>query len=155
MSKIVQEKFEVREPENRNDDPKGGWVSAESARRKDKRLFRGSQDARVVMEPGMHNDKGLDTPLNYLPPGTDIEAQRNSDIRKMGINSAGGMGNKRAEGDRTDVVTQRSLQRGFHRHPLRPTDDQYTREHNDAFYDEVHVDGVTGFVERNNYLDRA
>jgi hypothetical protein len=54
----------------------------------------------------------------------------------------------------TDDVTAGSLKTGFDRKECCPTDDQYTREHNDAFYDEVHVDGVTGFVERNNYLDR-
>ena len=54
----------------------------------------------------------------------------------------------------TNDVTQTSLRTGFDRKKLLPTDDMYTREHNDAFYDTVTVDGDEGFVERNNYLDR-
>lgn len=54
----------------------------------------------------------------------------------------------------TDDCSVKAFREGFDRKPLRPTDDQYTREHNDAFYDTVTVDGVEGFVERNNMLDR-
>ncbi len=153
MSKIVQEKFEVREPQNTNDDPRGGWVSDASAR-KEKGRRQGSEGRE--MRPGMLNKRAnsLDMPLNYLPPGMDIDAQHNADIREMGINSGGGLGNRLARGDRTQDINERSLRRGFDRKPLRPTDDQYTREHNDAFYDTVEVDGVVGFVERNNNLDR-
>ena len=42
-----------------------------------------------------------------------------------------------------------AVRKGFDRKKLLQTDDQYTREHNDAFYDDV-----GGFVERNNVLDR-
>jgi len=54
----------------------------------------------------------------------------------------------------TSDVNPTSIRQGFDRKALKPTDDMYTREHNDAFYDTVEVDGVEGFVERNNYLDR-
>jgi hypothetical protein len=152
MSKLVQEKFEIREPQNRNDDPKGGWVSDASARKA--KPHRDHSGGERVMRPGMLDDNGLDTPLNCLPPGMDIEAQENADIHEMGINSGGGLGNDRARGDRTQDINKRSLKQGFNRHPLRATDDMYTREHNDAFYDEIEVDGAVGFVERNNTLDR-
>jgi hypothetical protein len=154
MSKIVQEKFQVNEPQNTNDDPHGGWVSDASAR-KGKSRRQGSEASEML--PGMLNRSAnsLDMPLNYLGPGMDIDAQANADIREMGINSGGGLGNRLARGDRTQDVNQRSLREGFNRKPLRPTDDMYTREHNDAFYDTVEVDGVVGFVERNNMLDRS
>jgi hypothetical protein len=60
-----------------------------------------------------------------------------------------------AGGDVTNnEVNATSLRTGFARKKLLSTDDEYTREHNDAFYDAVEVDGVEGFVERNNMLDR-
>jgi len=154
MSKIVQEKFQVNNPQNTNDDPRGGWVSDASAR-KEKTRRPGSEDREMC--PGMLNKRAnsLDTAYNYLPPGMNIEAQRNADIREMGINSGGGLGNRLARGDQTQDINRRSLREGFDRKPLRPTDDQWTREHNDAFYDTVEVDGVEGFCERNNYLDRS
>jgi hypothetical protein len=156
MTKLVQEKFEVREPENRNDDPRGGWVTDKSARKERRPIRGGSQGEHLVMRrPGMHGGNSLNTPLNYLPPGMNIEDQENSDIREMGVNSGGGMGDELAGGDRTQDINRRSLREGFDRKPLRPTDDMYSREHNDAFYDEVEVDGVVGFVERNNYCDRS
>jgi len=60
------------------------------------------------------------------------------------------MGNALAQGDLTNSeVSAMSLRKGFDKKALLQTDDAYTREHNDAFYDDV-----GGFVERNNYLDR-
>jgi hypothetical protein len=61
-------------------------------------------------------------------------------------------------GGDTDVSNgcdAKSLDRGYHRMDMGGTDDQYTGEHMDLFYGEV-VDekGQSGFVERNNYLDR-
>jgi hypothetical protein len=47
-------------------------------------------------------------------------------------------------------VNRTSLIKGYDKKKLLQTDDVYTREHNDAFYDDV-----GGFVERNNYLDRS
>jgi hypothetical protein len=47
-------------------------------------------------------------------------------------------------------VNRTSLVKGYDKKKLLQTDDVYTREHNDAFYDDV-----GGFVERNNYLDRS
>jgi len=41
------------------------------------------------------------------------------------------------------------LRKGFSKKKLLQTDDEYTREHNDPFYDDV-----GGFIERNNMLDR-
>jgi hypothetical protein len=86
---------------------------------------------------------------NRLPPGSDISDQEVAYTRTPA--EAGDMG---TGSQATTDVTPESLRTGFDRKELRPTDDMYTREHNDAFYDTVEVDGVEGFVERNNYLDR-
>jgi len=43
---------------------------------------------------------------------------------------------------------------GYTRGKMSPTDDQYTGEMCDPFYDTMVVDGEEGFVERANYLDR-
>jgi len=61
-------------------------------------------------------------------------------------------------GGDTDVsggVNPETLKVGFHRREMKATDDQYGGEHVDLFYGEAtNEDGETGFVERNNYLDR-
>jgi hypothetical protein len=93
--------------------------------------------------------------FNTLPPGMDIEDQELCDIRQMGINVSGQSGDSLAAGDRTQDINPRSLRYGFDRKKLLSTDDMYTREHNDAFYDLVTGDdGNEGYVERNNMLDR-
>lgn len=153
MSKIVQEKFEVRPPQQPNDDAKemgDRWTTDAEARAK--KLMRG----REGLPGGDYNSRYANNAamFNGLPPGMDIEDQEITDQRRMGINVAGGFPTELAEGDRTQDLSATSLKVGFDRKDMRPTDDMYTREHNDAFYDDVTVDGVTGFVERNNYLDR-
>lgn len=141
MSKIVQEKFEVRPPYNPNDDAESGWKSDKSARRsKSEYMTRAVSSLYETYGSG----------LNDLPPGMDIERQNLADIHAQGMSK----GNLGTFDDVTVDVTRESLRQGFDRKQLRPTDDMYTREHNDAFYEDVTVDGVTGFLERNNMLDR-
>jgi hypothetical protein len=158
MSKIVQEKYQVNYDQQDNDDAFGeghrgqGWITDLEAR------------AKKCM-PGREGRPGGDSdsrPMNNavmfhsLPPGMDIEDQEVCDIRKMGISLNGNMPEDGATGDVTNMeVTASSLRKGFHRKKMLSTDDAYTREHNDAFYDVVEVEGDAGFVERNNYLDRV
>ena len=140
MSRIVQEKFEVR-PAQRPEGTEGnGWKTDGSARTK-KRIHTKNATGRF------ENVKG--DLYNSLPPGMDISDQEVADLPDL--REAGEMG---TGSQATSDVTSQSLRTGFDRKELRPTDDMYTREHNDAFYDTVEVDGVEGFVERNNYLDR-
>jgi hypothetical protein len=143
MPKVVQEKFQVTLPYS----PEGhGWVTSEEARGKKgmpgrERRPGGDYEAKHSMNNVF---------MNSLPPGMDIEDQEFSDIRRMGINTAGNMPTMYADGDVTNFeVNKDSLRYGFDKKPLLQTDDEYTRDHNDAFYDDV-----GGFVERNNYLDR-
>lgn len=140
MTKIVQEKFQVDAPPNRNDDASSGWKTDKSARDRKGLQTRAPTGAFESIRTGRYN---------RLPPGMDIEDQALADINSQPFGSSLESGTQV-----TNDVTERSLREGFDRKPLRPTDDQYTREHNDAFYDSVEVDGVEGFVERNNMLDR-
>jgi len=147
MPKIVQEKFQVNYPDRQSSaENQHGWLTDLEARAK-------------KMMPGREGVPGGDGEsrfmnnaafFNSLPPGMDIEDQEIVDIRKMGVNVSGNMPAEYAEGDLTNnELNKVSLRDGFHKKKLLQTDDEYTREHNDAFYDDV-----GGFVERNNYLDR-
>ena len=148
MPKVVQEKFQVTFGNDYDSKAEAdhGWVTDFEMRAK-----KGN--------PGLEGKAGGDhggRPMNNavffnsLPPGMDIEDQERADIRQMGINTSGNMTNALAQGDVTNFeLDATSLRNGFHKKALLQTDDEYTREHNDAFYDDV-----GGFVERNNYLDR-
>ena len=147
MPKIVQEKFQVNYPDTQSSaENQHGWLTDVEARAK-------------KMMPGREGVPGGDAAsrfmnnaafFNSLPPGMDIEDQEIVDIRRMGINVAGNMPTEYAQGDLTNnEVSRESLRVGFHKKKLLQTDDVYTREHNDAFYDDV-----GGFVERNNMCDR-
>jgi len=149
MPKVVQEKFQVTYPDydSKNEEDVQGWVPDMEAR------------AKKGM-PGYEGGPGGDPASRFvnnakffqsLPPGMDIEDQEISDIRRMGINVAGNFPTPLAQGDVTNgELHAMSLRKGFDRKKLLATDDVYTREHNDAFYDDV-----GGFCERNNYLDRS
>lgn len=151
MSRICQEKFEVRYPDTESSaENQQSWISDKAARVKKNLPGRegragGDGDARFMDNAIFYNG---------LPPGADLEDQEVTDQRQMGINTSGGLPTLLAQGDRTQDVNALSLRKGFDYKRMRPTDDMYTREHNDAFYDEITVDGVTGFLERNNMLDR-
>jgi hypothetical protein len=140
MTKIVQEKFQVDAPQNANDDAHSGWASDKSARTRkglQTRAPNGNFEA-------IRNDR-----YNRLPPGQNIEDQELADSPRQPFGGSMDTGTQV-----TNDMTTKSIREGFDRKSLRPTDDQFTREHNDAFYDTVEVDGVEGFVERNNMLDR-
>ena len=52
-------------------------------------------------------------------------------------------------------TTPESFATGYRRHAMNGADDQYTGEHVDHFYGEATDElGNTGFIERNNDLDR-
>lgn len=142
MSRIVQEKFQVNYPPAA-DDTVGGWVTDKSARAKK------GVPGREGLPGGDRASKTMDNAVFYntLPPGSDGEDQELTDQRQMKYVMGG-------ESDVSADWNSEAVHCGFSLRQLRPTDDMYTREHNDAFYDEVTVDGVTGFIERNNMLDR-
>jgi hypothetical protein len=147
MSKIVSEKFQVNYPYQANDDASEEnyhWVTDKEARAK-------------KMMPGREGENGGDSDsrfsnltsmYNSLPPGMDIEDQEYTDIRQMDVH---GVDDEQVVKD----VNPMSLRKGYDRKKLLGTDDMYTREHNDSFYDVVKTDdGEEAFLERNNLLDR-
>lgn len=142
MSRIVQEKFEVRYP-LAQDDNGNQWVSDKAARTKKGMPGR---ESRAGGDPGVCYINNA-VQFESLPPGSDIEDQEISDQRMMPMTMGG-------ETDVSHDWNSEAVRNGFSRRKMRPTDDMWTREHNDAFYDEITVDGVTGFLERNNMLDR-
>jgi hypothetical protein len=75
--------------------------------------------------------------FNEMPVGYQIE-EKNPFAHGFG-----------GDTDVTGGITPQSLVDGFHKKPMKGTDDQYTGEHVDLFYGDA-----GGFVERNNYLDR-
>jgi hypothetical protein len=147
VTNIVQEKFQVtyEDYDSRNEEDVQGWVTDAEARAKK------NTPGREGRPGGDVNSRYMDNAVFYttLPPGMDIEDQEMCDIRKMGVNLSGGYPTALATGDRTQDINPESLRKGFDKKKLLQTDDAYTREHNDAFYDDV-----GGFVERNNMLDR-
>ena len=145
MNKIVQEKFQVNMPESRVE-VENSWVTDKSARVK-KGLP--GREGRPGGDPNSRQSS-LTAFYNSLPPGTDIEDQETSDIRKFNMSISGNMAEGHNAGDVTNnEMTPDALRKGFSKKKLLQTDDEYTREHNDPFYDDV-----GGFVERNNMLDR-
>jgi len=137
MSGIMQEKFQVRYGPTK-DDNGNEWVSDRSARVKK------GLPGREGRPGGDWSSKPMDNAVFYnsLPPGSDITDAEVSDIRRMRTIVGG-------TDDVTDNPAGGDFRKGFVPLQMKPTDDMYTREHNDAFYDDV-----GGFVERNNMLDR-
>jgi hypothetical protein len=126
MPGILQEKFQVDNAPNPNDDAHSGWATDSSARVKKGAVGHAGQ---------------------VLPPGMNIGAQHCSDQRAMPLSMGG-------ETDVSADWNPEAVKKGFKRLPMRATDDEYSNAHVDAFYDEMTVDGDTGFTERNNMLDR-
>ena len=96
---------------------------------------------------GSVND-AFDAPrTNRMPPGQDIGDQVQSRQNAQPYSNAGAT-------DESNSVNAAMLLKGYQRQPMSPEDELYSSEHIDLFYGEAEVDGKTGFVERNNYLDR-
>lgn len=140
---IVQEKFQISPPDNPNDNAHSGWISDKEARAKKNTPGREGRSGGDPSSRSMNNA----VLYNGLPPGTDIEDQEMTDQRKFPFRMA-------SEGDVTPDYSQKAMKTGYTPHNCCPTDDEYTNAHTDAFYDSIKVDGVEGFVERNNMLDR-
>jgi hypothetical protein len=125
MPRLIREKFEYELP----DQPDGAneWVS--------QKKVRVDKDT-----PGGNN-----VFFNTLPPGADIEDAEIADIRKQRPVFVGSNNVDRG-------LDAAALKRGYSTRPLAATDNN---EHQSNFYDEITVDGETGFVERSNVMDRS
>lgn len=140
----LQEKFQLTIPETPSAKEEGEhrWADFKSARSTGEAGFQHVDNASST---GTAFEK-----LNYLPPGMDISNQKRKRINNMPLSMAGA----------TDVsadVNDKYFEEGFQCYDLAGTDDQYSGEHMDLFYGEATDPdtGRTGFVERNNYLDRS
>lgn len=141
MNKLLQQKFlVVADPA-----PKAaqGWVSDKSAR--DTNMMQPRHPAQ-----GTYQGHGSREQFNYLPPGMNIEDQAFADITEERM--AGGLGSGTQV---TEDVTRESLRAGYSPKKMLPTDDMATHEHEDPFYFDAEVDGVLGYCERGNVLDRS
>jgi hypothetical protein len=136
VTRIVQEKFQVNEPLPDAADHK--WAHFITVR-----------DNHGLQTRHMSGRfQAIGKGYNSLPPGMDIEDQEVADTRPMRVVLGG-------TDDVTDNPRGNDFVKGFVKLAFRPTDDMYSREHQDAFYEDVTVDGSTGFLERNNMLDRS
>lgn len=143
MPGILQEKFQVDYPQEGNDNAHSGWLTDKEARAKK------GTPGREGKSGGDHGSQRMDNATMYqtLPPGMDIEDQEMSDQRRMPMSQGG-------ETDVSADYNAGAVTKGYTRKPMRGTDDEYSNAHVDAFYDEMTVEGETGFTERNNVLDR-
>lgn len=143
---LLQEKFQVTAERPKREDRE--WTSFESQRVTHAIPERSidTSDAKKRNTLG-GIDARIDTPMsNQMPPGMGMRNQNPVPGHRMPYSAAG-------ESDVSDMVS-RSMAKGYTRIPMRGTDDLYTNEHVEEFYGEATVDGKTGFLERNNYLDR-
>jgi hypothetical protein len=139
MNRILQEKF-IAVSKPKPDGPQG-WVSDKSAR--DHNMMQPRHDS------GRYQSHASRRGFNELPPGMNIEDQSCADIHSEPM--AGGLGSGTQA---TEDVTVASLKAGFDRKRMRPTDDMETMEHEAPFYWDAEIDGVLGYCERGNVLDR-
>ena len=140
---VLQEKFQVDYPKQGNDDGHNGWKSDKAARVKKNMPGREGTAGGDPSSKAMNNAVGF----NSTPPGMDVEDQEVTDQRQFKTVMSG-------ETDVSKDWNPEAVKNGFTRRTMRATDDEYTNAHNDAFYDEIKVDGDVGFAERNNMLDR-
>jgi len=143
MTRIVQEKFQIRPKDPKTDCESCDWASDKSARAKK------GTPGREGRSGGDPRSRSMDNAVAYntLPPGMDIDDQELLDSRAMPFSMGGA----------TDVsrdYNAAAVRDGFQRKGMLTTDDEYTNEHTDTFYGEVDVDGDVGFAERGNLLDR-
>lgn len=156
----LQEKFQVSIPtKERAGEP---WADVKSVRRT--RPIRGSYSDGLISDfsLGPKNDQNVHgykvDYVNEASAGSDPAAW--TDLQEWVLKENGGMPLVTAAGD-GDVtkIPHNRIAKGFEYMALDGADDQYTGENQDHFYGEaVGTDDSneprTGFVERNNYLDR-
>ena len=94
-----------------------------------------------------------DYKLNYMPPGMFIDNQEPMVTERPYSYVPAG------ESDVSNRVSPKMMKDGFLPNQMSPIDDMYNNEHVEEFYGEAKGEDdagnkYTGFLERNNYLDR-
>ena len=164
----LQDKFQIQGPWNKNDDDTGRtweWAKEDALR---PRPVSGSVADNVAFSRLAQYkkwQKNVHLPQNAYDGAVDYDASGQSPQHQTGLSERvvkenGGMKlTTMGETDVTDVSTGDMLRAGFCVHNMDAADDQYTGEHMDHFYGDAEGEDdegnhYTGFVERNNYLDR-
>ena len=145
---LSQEKFQVTAERPKRSDRE--WSTFESQRRVITEDTRGYDTSEAKKRTVLGGIKAAFTaPItNRMPPGMDIENQK---LAPPATVRDGGLAGST---DESNSVNAAMLKKGFQHQNMRPEDEMFNNEHVELFYGEAEVDGVTGFVERNNYLDR-
>ena len=140
----LTEKFQISIPDYVPEDGEQ-WASFDSARKT--RVTTNGTIAATGRFGGVERVNNM----NEMPTGMDLD--KGPAGNQMPLRVAGST-------DVTDDVNPWDLKRGWSRKSMGMTDDEYTGQHTDYFYDAVkgNDDGggpqYEGFVERANYLDR-
>lgn len=139
---LLQEKFQVTSEEGPKDS--NSWKSFDSVRTN-------SRPVETETYTGLYTTV-RDPKMNHLPPGMDITNQDLTFQPEMPLSMAG-------QTDESNAVTVKNVRKGWIKRDFSPVEDMYTNEHVEEFYGEATGkddggDKVTGFLERNNYLDR-
>lgn len=150
---LLQEKFQrtVTDPQT---DGGNSWGSFKNARRTSA-IPEGRVDTSEAKKRNVIGgiDAAIDYPKsNRMPPGQEINDQYSRPGKDMPYVAAGAT-------DVSNSVNGSMLKKGFQRQDMKGTDDMYTNEHTEEFYGEAKGEDdagnkYTGFLERNNYLDR-
>jgi hypothetical protein len=154
----LQEKFQTSYPYKEEDNEGKTWQWAKDGALKPRPISGGyvsnsyahPWQAKVKKDPIPHVSS--QTAMNGVQIVTDLE--------EWVIKENGGMPLSTASAtDVTNVVSKHDLKSGFCLHDMDSVDDEYTGANQDHFYGVVEGpddagNKVTGFAERNNYLDR-
>lgn len=142
-NKLTQEKFQRTEKIPADNQHSNSWTSQESQRvahRTPEMMVRSSR-------PGAPNQADFMSPdSNALPPGMFNDNQW-PDLRPQGKYVASG------STDPSNNINGETLKRGYAAQDFTPA--QADNDIPALFHDEATVDGQTGYLIRNNYLDRG
>lgn len=153
---LLQEKFqrtaEQEKPEDHewaNPSSFGDKFSIRKVYQQSKSLFYGSDETGAPDQGSFYDAK-----FNKMPPGMFIDnAEPMVTEHPFKYVAAG-------ESDVSNRVDATMMKHGFKPNQMSPVDDMYNNEHVEEFYGEAHGEDdagnkITGFLERNNYLDRS
>jgi hypothetical protein len=162
----LQDKFQITVPFNPNDDDENrDWVWPTNKTLKPRAIHGGYADGNIsefALGPKGSQHEPMKDPLPYVnmavagndgPTWTDMQEWVWSEHGGAPLVTA-------SDSDVTNSVMQpKHLRDGFTLHDMGNTDDQYTGEGVDQFYGDATGEDdagnrYSGFVERNNYLDR-
>jgi hypothetical protein len=161
----LQDKFQITVPYNPNDDPEAQdlvWPPNKAMRT---RPVSGSYSDGLISDFSLGPKQQQRVQKNQTPEVSTIAASSGianwTDQRECVMKEHGGMGLVTASDSdvHNQMMRAHSLKNGFVLYEMANTDDQYTGEGVDHFYGDAEGEDdagnkYTGFVERNNYLDR-